>query len=71
LLKAAADDPNGGSYGLAQLNGEQHFVAAHEDFEKRFEPVTNLRVALWLYRTRGSFAGTGGWQICAQLLGLP
>jgi hypothetical protein len=65
-----ADDPNGGSFGLAQLNGAQHFVAAGEDFNGRFDPVTNLRVARWLYETRGGFGGTGGWLTCTEEVGL-
>ena len=64
------DDPNGGSYGLAQLNGAQHFLAADEDFSQRFDPVTNLRVARWLYRARDGFGGTGGWLLCAQQMGV-
>ncbi|MCC7366418.1 MAG: hypothetical protein IT303_18825 [Dehalococcoidia bacterium] len=58
-------DPHGGSYGLAQLNGSYHFENAGEDFAKRFDPVVNLRTALWLRTVRGHFGGTGGWYNCA------
>jgi hypothetical protein len=63
-------DPNGGSYGLAQLNGRQHFDRAGEDFEMRFDPVVNLRTALWLRTVRGHFGGFGGWGRCAEWLGI-
>lgn len=63
-------DPNGGSYGLAQLNGEQHFIASGEDFNQRFDPVVNLRVALWLRTVRGHFGGPGGWMICSERWGI-
>ncbi|MGE5596100.1 MAG: hypothetical protein ACM3S1_08710 [Hyphomicrobiales bacterium] len=66
-----ANDPNGGSWGLAQLNGRQHFDAAGEDFEQRFDPVVNLRTALWLRTVRGHFGGSGGWKICAERYGIP
>lgn len=65
------NDPNGGSYGLAQLNGEYHFVNAGEDFALRFDPVVNLRTALWLRTVRGRFGGTGGWYNCANRYGIP
>lgn len=64
-------DPNGGSYGLAQLNGRQHFDRAGEDFEQRFDPVVNLRTALWLRTVRGHFGGEGGWKICSERYGIP
>ncbi|MGD9932243.1 MAG: hypothetical protein AB7T37_00855 [Dehalococcoidia bacterium] len=64
-------DPNGGSYGLAQLNGTQHFDRAGENFEHRFDPVVNLRTALWLRTARGHFGGAGGWMICSELYGIP
>ena len=64
-----ASDPNGGSYGLTQLNGRQHFDKAGEDFEKRYDPVVNLRTALWLRTVRGHFGGGGGWS-CADKLGI-
>jgi len=63
-------DPNGGSYGLAQLNGRQHFDHAGEDFEKRYDPVVNLRTALWLRTVRGHFGGAGGWKTCAERYGI-
>lgn len=63
-------DPNGGSYGLAQLNGRQHFDKAGEDFEMRFDAVVNLRTALWLRTVRGHFGGFGGWGVCAAGLGI-
>ncbi|MEO9254450.1 MAG: hypothetical protein ABI305_02850 [Tepidiformaceae bacterium] len=63
-------DPNGGSYGLAQLNGTQHFIASGEDFNNWMDPVTNLRVALWLRTVRGHFGGTGGWYICSERWGI-
>lgn len=65
------DDPNGGSYGLAQLNGAYHFENAGEDFALRFDPVVNLRTALWLRTVRGRFGGTGGWYNCANRYGIP
>jgi hypothetical protein len=63
-------DPHGGSYGLAQLNGRYHFDRAGEDFERRFDPVVNLRTALWLRTARGHFGGYGGWYNCAKLWGI-
>ena len=63
-------DPNGGSYGLAQLNGSYHFYNAGEDFALRFDPVVNLRTALWLRTVRGHYGGTGGWYNCAKLWGI-
>ncbi|MGI8422671.1 MAG: hypothetical protein ACR2NO_00900 [Chloroflexota bacterium] len=63
-------DPNGGSYGLAQLNGPMHFERAGEDFGQRFDPVVNLRTALWLRTARGHFSGFGGWGVCAALSGV-
>jgi hypothetical protein len=63
-------DPNGGSYGLAQLNGTQHFIASGEDFNNWSDPVTNLRVALWLRTVRGHFGGAGGWYICSERWGI-
>lgn len=63
-------DPNGGSYGLAQLNGTQHFEHSGENFNQWSDPVVNLRVALWLRRTRGHFGGSGGWMICAARWGI-
>ncbi|MGE0598625.1 MAG: hypothetical protein AB7J35_02205 [Dehalococcoidia bacterium] len=63
-------DPNGGSYGLAQLNGSYHFANAGEDFARRYDPVVNLRVALWLRTARGHFGGSGGWYNCAKLWGI-
>lgn len=64
------EDPNGGSYGLAQLNGTQHFTKSGEDFEMRYDPVVNLRVALWLWNARGQiFGGIGGWYHCSQKFG--
>lgn len=62
-------DPNGGSYGLSQLNGTQHFIKSGEDFEMRYDPIVNLRVALWLRTVRGHFGGGGGWS-CADKLGI-
>jgi hypothetical protein len=62
-------DPNGGSYGLSQLNGTQHFTKSGEDFEMRYDPIVNLRVALWLRTVRGHFGGGGGWS-CADKLGI-
>lgn len=63
-------DPNGGSYGLAQLNGTQHFISSGEDFNQWSDPVVNLRVALWLRTVRGHFGGSGGWMICAERWGI-
>ncbi len=63
-------DPHGGSYGLAQLNGSYHFHNAGEDFAMRFDPVVNLRTALWLRTARGHYGGTGGWYNCAKLWGI-
>lgn len=63
-------DPNGGSYGLAQLNGRYHFDRAGEDFRRWSDPVVNLRTALWLRTVRGRFGGEGGWANCAALLGI-
>jgi len=63
-------DPYGGSYGLAQLNGSYHFERAGEDFAQRFDPVVNLRTALWLRTARGHFGGYGGWYSCAKLWGI-
>ncbi|MBI2764771.1 MAG: hypothetical protein HYX53_02540 [Chloroflexi bacterium] len=63
-------DPNGGSYGLAQLNGRQHFDRSGEDFELRYDPVVNLRTALWLRTVRGRFGGAGGWKNCAEKYGI-
>lgn len=65
-----ASDPNGGSFGLAQLNGTQHFTASGEDFNQWSDPVVNLRVALWLRTVRGHFGGPGGWMICSQRWGI-
>ena len=62
-------DPNGGSYGLAQMNGRQHFDKSGENFELRFDPIINLRTALWLRTVRGHFGGGGGWS-CADKLGI-
>lgn len=64
------NDPNGGSYGLAQLNGRYHFDRAGEDFRRWSDPVVNLRTALWLRTVRGQFGGDGGWANCAALLGI-
>ncbi len=64
------NDPNGGSYGLTQLNGRQHFDKSGEDFEMRFDPVVNLRVALWLRTVRGHFGGSGGWKNCSEKYGI-
>jgi hypothetical protein len=63
-------DPNGGSYGLAQLNGTQHFDRSGEDFAQRFDPVVNLRTALWLRTVRGHFGGGGGWKNCSEKYGI-
>ena len=52
-------DPNGGSYGLAQLNGTQHFISSGEDFNQWSDPVSICAVALWLRTTRGHFGGSG------------
>jgi hypothetical protein len=54
-------DPNGGSFGLAQLNGRQHFETCGEDYTQRYDPVVNLRTALCLRAQRGRFGGPGGW----------
>lgn len=62
-------DPNGGSYGLAQMNGRQHFDKSGENFDLRFDPIVNLRTALWLRTVRGHFGGGGGWS-CADKLGI-
>lgn len=63
-------DPNGGSHGLAQLNGSQHFTRSGENFELRYDPVVNLRVALWLWEARGRiFGGSGGWYFCSIQFG--
>jgi hypothetical protein len=64
------NDPNGGSYGLAQLNGSYHFYNAGEDFAMRYDPVVNLRTALWLRTARGHYGGVGGWYNCAKLWGI-
>lgn len=64
------NDPAGGSYGLAQLNGSYHFYNAGEDFAMRFDPVVNLRTALWLRTVRGHYGGSGGWANCARLWGI-
>jgi hypothetical protein len=64
------NDPAGGSYGLAQLNGSYHFINAGEDFAMRYDPVVNLRTALWLRTVRGHFGGTGGWANCSALWGI-
>lgn len=63
-------DPAGGSYGLAQLNGSYHFFNAGEDFARRFDPIVNLRTALWLRTVRGYYGGAGGWYNCAKLWGI-
>lgn len=63
-------DPNGGSYGLAQLNGRQHFDKAGESFDLRFDAVVNLRTALWLRTVRGHYGGEGGWGRCAAWLNI-
>ena len=70
LMGHNTSDPNGGSWGLAQLNGSYHFERAGEDFAKRFDPVVNLRTALWLRNARGHYGGTGGWYNCAKLWGI-
>ena len=54
-------DPNGGSYGLAQLNGHEHFDSCGERFDMRYDPVVNLRVALCVRAALGHFGGPGGW----------
>ncbi len=64
------NDPAGGSYGLAQLNGSYHFANAGEDFAMRFDPVVNLRTALWLRTVRGHYGGGGGWANCSALWGI-
>lgn len=63
-------DPNGGSFGLAQLNGSYHFERAGEDFRRWSDPVVNLRTALWVRTVYGRFGGEGGWANCAALLGI-
>jgi hypothetical protein len=63
-------DPNGGSYGLAQMNGTQHFEHAGEDFDQWSDPVVNLRTALWLRQVRGHFGGSGGWMTCSERWGI-
>lgn len=63
-------DPNGGSSGLTQLNGRSHFDKAGEDFAQRYDPVVNLRTALWLRTVRGHFGGSGGWKNCAAKFGI-
>ncbi|MES4792736.1 MAG: hypothetical protein C4321_06865 [Chloroflexota bacterium] len=63
-------DPNGGSFGLAQLNGSYHFERAGEDFRLWSDPVVNLRTALWVRTVYGRFGGQGGWANCAALLGI-
>jgi len=70
LFAHNTSDPLGGSYGLAQLNGRQHFEKSGEDFEKRFDPVVNLRTALWLRTVRGHFGGSGGWKVCSERWGI-
>lgn len=60
-------DPHGGSHGLAQLNGEQHFLACGEDFAQRYDPIVNLRTALCVRAIRGRFGGPGGWSGADQL----
>ena len=62
-------DPNGGSYGLAQLNGRDHFDTCGEQFEMRYDPVVNLRVALCVRAALGHFGGPGGWG-GADMLGI-
>ena len=64
-----ASDPQGGSHGLAQLNGRYWFDRYGEPFELRYDPVVNLRTALKLYQERGRFGGRGGWS-CADRLGI-
>jgi hypothetical protein len=64
------EDPNSGSYGLAQLNGTFWFEKAGEDFAARFDPVVNLRTALYVRTVRGRFGGAGGWS-CADRLAIP
>lgn len=65
-----SSDPQGGSHGLAQLNGRYWFDRYGEPFELRYDPVVNLRTALKLYQERGRFGGFGGWS-CADRLGIP
>jgi hypothetical protein len=60
---------SGASLGILQVN-RGHFARAGEDLEQWMNPVVNARTALWLYRARGSYAGTGGWGTCAALNGL-
>lgn len=63
-------DPNGGSYGLAQLNGTYWFEKAGEDWNQWADPVVNLRTALWLYYALGEhFGGGGGWYNCSLYYG--
>lgn len=62
--------PNGGGFGLAQLNGSYHFERAGEDFRRWSDPVVNLRTALWVRTVYGRFGGEGGWANCAALLGI-
>ena len=62
-------DPNGGSYGLAQLNGREHFDSCGENFAMRYDPVVNLRVALCVRAALGHFGGRGGWG-GADILGI-
>lgn len=65
-----ATDANGGSHGLAQMNGRYPFDMAGLDFEQRYDPVVNLRAARWLWEARGRlFGGTGGWYWCSLKLG--
>lgn len=71
-LNAAAHngtDPNGGSFGLAQLNGTYWFERYGEDFASWSDPVVNLRTARRLYEERGRFGGAGGWS-CADRMGI-
>ncbi len=51
------------------MNGRQHFDKSGENFEMRFDPIVNLRTALWLRTVRGHFGGGGGWS-CADKLGI-
>lgn len=64
-----SSDPQGGSHGLAQLNGSYWFERYGEDFNQRYDPVVNLRTARKLYEERGRFGGGGGWS-CADHLGI-
>ena len=68
LTSANLNDPYGGSHGLAQLN-YNWFAKAGEDPDQRYDPVVNLRTALWLYNRLGRFGGGGGWS-CAGILGI-